>query len=142
MKNLLTILICCLLVSCIADQTKRVDERASNIIPWDTLGYTVEGVKIKNTDTKVAGKPQNDSVFEFDAKKALNVNGFEGFLNRFKITFFARVDTSGNLSDINIINNSNKDSLTDYTIRKIMLPVIKKSEPWDAPIDYNRHYIS
>ena len=108
MKNLFTILICCLLVSCIDDQTKGVDERSANLIPWDTLGYSVEGIKIKYTDTKAAGKPQNDSVFEFDAKKALNANGFEGFLNRFKITFFARVDSAGNLRDINIINNSNK----------------------------------
>ena len=135
MRIFVPILILSFFIAC-TDRQKNIDTTTENIIPWDTLGYTVEGQKIKSTDIKVAGHPKNDSLFKVDIEKALTENGYKDFLNNHIILIQSRLDSSGSFINKAVDIIPRKDTVIKNRIIKIILPVINKSEPWTAPLDH------
>lgn len=111
----------------------------TNIIPWDTL-VKMNCIPGDNKRTiKEYGKPKNDSLLVLELRKALTKNGFNGVLEKVDIAFWVKVDTTGLITVHSELFTFYPaiDSITENKISNTIVPVLKKSEPWIAPIDFN-----
>ncbi len=88
---------------------------------------------------KEYGKPKNDSLLVIKLRTALTKNGFNEILENTDIFIVMTVDTSGLiLIHTPLISfYPALDSITENKISNTIVPVLKKSEPWIAPIDFN-----
>ncbi|MFL5764873.1 MAG: hypothetical protein ACJ77K_13090 [Bacteroidia bacterium] len=146
MRKLLCVLPLIVLAACGQEAPSTVSIEKTNTIPWDTLGSTVEGKKIKVTDMMEPGKPSDETALisslehEFNrksSKKRLSDN-FSGA----RIMIFAQVDTNGKINDLDISNNCLLDSATMTTLNLITRKVSEKSAPWIPPVDHGGNKMS
>lgn len=133
-KTFQFIIIYFFILSCGNDSVKKADTTLTNIIPWDTLGATVEGNKIKWSDEKTSSQPKNDSILK--VKQVLFYNGFQELWKNNVISIIAHSDTSGFLTDFKTGIFPITDTVTEKKINALLIPIIKQSEPWLAATNY------